>query len=119
MAKIAIFLLSGTASSEMAKAFHALLYARQLKEAGEEVKLVFDGAGTGWIPELGKPENRLHSLFLRVKELGVIDGVCDFCAGIYSNKEAIQQQGLPLAGEADGHPDIVRLVREGYQVVVL
>lgn len=32
----------------MARAVHAFLYARELKEHGHEVRLVFDGAGAEW-----------------------------------------------------------------------
>ena len=47
--KYLIILQAGTESHEgMARAVHALLYATELKEAGYEVALVFDGAGTEW-----------------------------------------------------------------------
>lgn len=117
--KIALLLHTGTASGGGVRALHAMMYACELKEAGEEAKLFFDGAGTGWIPELANPENRLHRWFLRAQELGVIGGVCDFCSGHHSDKAVIQQLGLPLAGEVGAHLDIVRLVREGYQIIVI
>lgn len=119
MAKVAILLLTGTAGGERAKAFHALLLARGLKEAGDEVKLIFDGAGTGWIGTFADPQDRLHSLYEQVKAMGVVHGVCDFCAGHYSDKDLVQKEGLPLRGEAGGHPDLVDLIRQGYQIIPL
>lgn len=119
MTKVAIVLLTGTAGGEGAKALHALLLAGQLKEAGEEVKLIFDGAGTGWIDEFTNPESRFHALYSQVKALGAIDGVCDFCAGHYSDKALVEKEGLSLRGEAQGHPNIVGLIQQGYQIIPL
>lgn len=119
MARVALMLLTGTEGGEGAKAYHALLFASQLHEAGQEVQLILDGAGTGWLKKWASPENRLHGLYQKVKALGLIAGACDFCAGHYSDKELVQTQGLCLLGEAEGHPDIAGLVKEGYQLLIL
>ncbi|MBI4287465.1 MAG: DsrE family protein [Chloroflexi bacterium] len=119
MAKIAIFLLSGVQDFHGTAAFHALLYARDLKGAKVDVKLVFDGAGTGWIDEWSKPENRTHKLYEEVRDSGAIGGVCDFCIGHYGNKERATGQGLSLLGESQGHPDVARFVAQGYQIIII
>lgn len=119
MAKIAIFLLSGIQDFHGAAAFHALTYSRDMKEANIEVKLIFDGAGTGWITEWSKPDNRLHKLFEEVKEAGIIDGACDFCIVHYGDKKVAAQEGLAMLGESQGHPNIARYVSQGYQIIVI
>lgn len=119
MSKIAIFLLSGVQDFHHAAAFHALTYARDLRSANIDVKLVFDGAGTGWITEWTKPENRLHSLFEEIKTAGLIEGVCEFCIGYYGNKELAQKEGLAMLTESQGHPNIASYVSEGYQIIVI
>ncbi|MBI4595114.1 MAG: DsrE family protein [Candidatus Tectomicrobia bacterium] len=119
MSKTAIFLLSGVQDFHHAAAFHALTYAHDLKTANIDVKLVFDGAGTGWITEWAKPESRLHQLFEEVKTSGLIDGVCEFCIGHYGNKELAQKEGLAMLCESQGHPNIARYVSEGYQIIVI
>lgn len=48
--RILIVLQAGTDSHEgRARALHSVLYATELREAGATVRLVFDGAGTGWL----------------------------------------------------------------------
>ena len=48
--RIRIVLQAGTDSHEgRARALHAVLYASELADAGATVRLVFDGAGTGWL----------------------------------------------------------------------
>lgn len=119
MTKVAIFLLSGVDDSHRTAAFHALLYARDLKAANVDAQLIFDGAGSGWIDEWSKPENRTRKLYEEVRDSGVITGVCDFCVGHYGDKTKVADQGLSLLDESNGHPDIARLVGQGYQVIVI
>ncbi len=76
MSRAAIILLAGT--NDLTRAFHALGFAKQFKESGVEVKLIFDGAGTGWVSEFVKPDHMLHTLYKALKEDGVIEGVCEF-----------------------------------------
>ncbi|MBI2861048.1 MAG: DsrE family protein [Chloroflexi bacterium] len=119
MTKVAIFLLSGVEDLHRTAAFHALLYARDLKAANVDVQFVFDGAGSGWIEEWSKPENRTHKLYEEVRNSGAIAGVCDFCVGHYGDKAKAADQGLSLLSESNGHPDIARFVGQGYQVIVI
>ena len=119
MTKVAIFLLSGVEDSHRTAAFHALLYARDLKAANIDVQLVFDGAGSAWIDEWSKPENRTHKLYEEVRDSGIIAGVCDFCVGHFGDKAKASGQGLSLLGGSGGHPDISRFVGQGYQVIVI
>ena len=39
---------------------NAMTIAKEFKEAGDEVSLIFDGGGTTWIPELASDEHRAH-----------------------------------------------------------
>lgn len=61
MAKISVVVLAGTeAHSDLARVLNALALTKEAKEAGDEVELVFDGAGVSWIPELDNAEHKLH-----------------------------------------------------------
>ncbi|MEN7972985.1 MAG: hypothetical protein ABFR47_04030 [Verrucomicrobiota bacterium] len=117
----AIVLQAGNETNEgMARAVHALLYARELAENGYEVALIFDGAGTGWANELRKPENPLHKHYLKVKELGLVEEICDYCAESFDVKASLpEQQRKLLVGDYEGHPSLVKWVERGYKVVVL
>jgi len=119
--KYAIVLQAGNETNEgKARAVHALLYATELAEQGYPVVLIFDGAGTGWANELRKPENPLHKHYLRIKELAVVEEICDYCADSFKVKENFpEQQRKLLVGDYDGHPSLVKWIEKGYRIIVL
>jgi len=120
MSQYLIVLQAGKESHEgLARAYHALLYAKDFQEKGHGAKLIFDGAGTEWVPELMKPEHKLHPLFKEVQATGSIDAICDFCAGAFGVKGAAQKCTIPMRSEFHGHPSIAKYAAEGYQILVL
>ncbi len=121
MQKIAIILHAEPGSQDaMGRAAHALLYTRELKEAGHEVKLIFDGGATKWVGELIKQDHPLASIFNAVKASGAISGVCEYCVGAFGgNTKDIEECGLPLAGDYMGHPSIASIIGDGFQVITL
>lgn len=117
MKKIAIIVHAS--ESKLARALHALLYAQELHEASNEVKVIFDGAGTVWIKQFEDPTNKYHPVYKAVKSLGVIAGVCEYCAGAFGVRENVQASGLAAMGERDGHPSIVQLIAADFQIITL
>lgn len=117
MKKFAIFVHAS--ENEGAKALHSLLYAHELHEAGNEVKVIFDGAGTIWIKKWEDPKHKLNPLFKAVKKLGVIEGVCEYCAGAFGVETEVRQSGLPALGQINGHPSLAQLVADDYQIITL
>ena len=119
--KFLIILQADTDRHEgLARALHALLYAKELKEGGYPVTLVFDGAGTGWAQALRDPKNKLHAKYAELKKLGVVEEICDFCAGAFKVKKGLKQMSdATLVGEFEGHPSLKKWVDQGYQIVVL
>ncbi|MBI2104392.1 MAG: DsrE family protein [Candidatus Omnitrophica bacterium] len=120
--KYAIILQAGKESHEgMARAVHAFLYAKELKEHGHKVVLIFDGAGTEWAEELSNPESQsqLKPMYDQLKQAGIVEIVCDFCAGAFAVKERLAQRQVPMTAEYAGHPSIAKWADEGYQLVVL
>ncbi len=118
MSKVAIIVHA--TESERGRALHALLYAQELHEAGIDVKLYFDGAGTVWVKTFEDPAYAFNPIYTAAKNLGVIAGVCDHCAHSFGVQEEIQASGLPmLAGKLEDHLSIVSLVKEGYLIITL
>ena len=116
MAKLAIVVLADTKSrGELGRAVNALMTAKELKEAGDEVAIVFDGAGTGWVGVFANPEHRYHRLWLDVKE--VVAGACAYCSAAYQVKDAVEAAGIPLLSDFDDHPSLRGYLVKGYQVV--
>ncbi|RLJ71407.1 hypothetical protein BCF55_1709 [Hydrogenivirga caldilitoris] len=116
MNKVAIVVLAGKETHEsLGRVANALEAVKEFKEAGDEVVLIFDGAGTEWVGELSKEEHLLNPLYKAVKDR--VKGVCSFCANAFGVKEEIERTGAPLLSEYDGHPSFKHLISEGYQVI--
>jgi hypothetical protein len=113
----AILVLAGTETrADLGRVVNALQIARELKESGDEVTIIFDGAGTQWIPELAAEQHKYHNLFVETQS--VISGACAYCAGAYAVREQIEKLDyVELLDEFDGHPSIRKLLSNGYRVI--
>jgi hypothetical protein len=59
--KVAIVILAGTETHEgLGRLVNALETAKEMKEAGDELRVVFDGAGTEGLATLSDPAHRRH-----------------------------------------------------------
>lgn len=123
--KFAIILQAGAEGHEQhARAFHSLLYAKELREKQYDVRLVFDGAGTEWIAQWSRPDEQegqdkaLAGLFQSMKQQGLTYAICDFCSGAFNVKDKLPD-GEPLEAQYMDHPSVATLVEDGYQVWIL
>lgn len=116
MAKVGIVVLADAETHEdMGRVSNALTSAKEFKEAGDGATIIFDGAGTRWVPELADPDHKLHDGFEAVKD--VVAGACHFCAGAFHVKDKVEKTDVPLLKEYSGHPSLQKLVSQGYQVI--
>lgn len=116
MAKVAIVLLADTDTKEsLGRMSNALTSVREFKEENQEVTLIFDGAGTKWIGELSDPDHKYNRHFESVKDN--IQGACAYCARAFGVKDEVQQGGVELLGDFEGHPSLAKLGTQGYQVI--
>jgi hypothetical protein len=116
MKKVAIFVHAG--ENELGRAVHGLLYAQEIHEAGGEVKLIFDGQGTLWIPRFEDPSHPMNPLYKKVKGLGVIEA-CESCAGAFNVQEDIKKANISSSKGNDGHASIAELINADYQIITL
>ena len=115
MNKVLVLVLADVETKgDLGRVVNALQTAKEFKEAGDEVRLVFDGAGTRWIGELGSTEHKYHSLFESVKDRA---GACSYCARAFGVKAAVEEQQVTLLDEFDGHPSLRTAVNDGYHVI--
>ncbi len=116
MSKIAIVIFSDTITVEaLGKISNAFMLASEAIEAGDELKIIFEGAATKWIGELEKEDHKLHGLYSGLKSS--ITGVCAYCAQAFGVKNEVEKSGLPLLSEYKKHPSLRSLFAEGYQVI--
>lgn len=116
MEKAAIVVLADTEShADLGRVVNALVATKEFKEAGDDVRLIFDGAGTRWPGVLSDPGHQAHKPFEAVRD--VVAGACGFCAHAFHAEEQVQDSEIKLLDEYEGHPSIKGLVDDGYQVI--
>lgn len=113
MKKMALFVFNGDPMCFI----HVLLNALDMQTRGYENRIVVEGAATGLIAELSKPDHPLHTLWEKVKKAGLVEGVCKACSQKMGTLQAAQEQGLALLDEMNGHPSMARFRQEGYELV--
>ncbi len=116
MLKVAVVILADTETrGDLGRLANALEAARELKEAGDEVKVIFDGAGTKWVPVLADSAHKYHRTFTELRE--VVAGACAYCARAFGVLEQVEAAGIPLLKEYRDHPSLRALMAEGYRVL--
>ncbi|MDF9746775.1 hypothetical protein [Natrinema salsiterrestre] len=116
MTKAAVIILAGTEShSDLGRLVNGLEAAKEFADnAEDELELIFDGAGTQWIPELEDEDHDYHDLYQSVSNEAA---ACDHCAGAFGVDQAINDAGVVTIDENDGHPSIRSLVDDDYEII--
>ena len=116
MSKVAIILLAAESTAEgTGRMANALTAALEFSEAGDEIKLFFDGAGVTWVPRLTDPEEKYARLFEKVRP--AVAGACLYCSRAYGVKDEVEASGVPFSADFKDHPSVRTLVEDGYQVI--
>ena len=123
MKKTAVIVLSDPKSGSEESAgrlFNALAAVYDFKQRGDEVQLLFAGAGTRWAGELVKSEHPFYNLFEAVKDK--VAGVSCGCADAFGAQDGVAASGLDLVTEnsvpnTSGLPSLARLTDEGYTIL--
>jgi predicted peroxiredoxin len=121
--KIAIIILSDPKAGDEAlgRAFNALATAHEALQAGDEVEVVFNGAGTRWAAELAKLTHPANGLYNAVRE--TIKGASCGCAAVFGATNSVEACGLPLLKDkvltgTPGLSNLRRYLAEGWQTLV-
>lgn len=108
------YLFYGMSGQQMCFA-HVFLNALDLHEAGNEVKIIFEGETVKLPPVFAKEKNPLYHKAL-VED--IIAGVCLACAQTMGVKKKIEELNLPLLSDMRGHAGMRRYLEDGYEVLV-
>ncbi len=115
MAKIAVILLADTDRPEgMGRMANALTTAKEAKDAGDDTRVILDGAGTKWGSELADKEHKYHRLFGAVS---AETGACAYCSRAYGVKDQVEAAGIRMIDEYEGHPSVRELIVGGFDVI--
>ena len=93
---------------------HVLMNALDLSGAGHEAKVIFEGASVKLLQVL---EDEVNPLYIKVKNAGLIAGVCIACSkvmGVYDKNSAY---GLPMLSDMNGHAGMKSYIEEGFEVI--
>lgn len=119
MSKTAIVVLSepkAGSDEALGRVFNALAAAYDFKQANEDVKILFQGAGTRWPEALQKSDHPGNKLYEAVADK--IEGVSCGCAEVFgadpSGLDLITDNAVP---GTSGVPSFVNLQKEGYSVI--
>ncbi|MCO4746262.1 MAG: DsrE family protein [Proteobacteria bacterium] len=123
MKKVAIVTHMEHASpADRGRMAHALHLARDLKDGGAEVKLVFGGKSVDWLAQLTNPERDKEHPFVRAYG-NVFDAVrdhaeaCNFCCIRFDATESVQAAGIPIRGEGKDHMNLAAYVLDGWELI--
>jgi len=123
MTKAAIVVFSDPKSDSeesLGRLFNALASTYDYKAHGDDVTLLFQGAGTRWIGEVSKAEHPAHQLFEAVKDK--VAGVSCGCADVFGATEEVEKSGFDLIKDnpvpgTSGLPSLRNLIADGYIVL--
>ncbi len=121
--KAAIVVLSDPKSGTdeaLGRLFNALAAAYDFKQRGDDVSILFHGAGTRWIGEVSESDHAAHALFEEVKDK--VAGVSCGCADVFGATEDAEKSGFDLIKDnavpgTTGLPSLQKLAAEGYTVL--
>ncbi|MBT2525623.1 DsrE family protein [Streptomyces sp. ISL-99] len=116
MSKVALIVLADTEThADLGRSYNALVTAKECMEAGDDVRLIFDGAGTKWPGVFADPKHDAHQAYQAVT--AVVAGTCKFCAQQFEAEKSARQAEVPMLDEYEGHPSLRSLISKGYQVL--
>ncbi len=116
MTNAAVIILAGTEGHEnLGRLVNGLETAKEFAQNdADDLELIFDGAGTQWIPELEDEDSDHRELYRAVKD---DTSVCDYCSGAFGVADAVADSGLVTLDDHDGHPSIRSLVDDDYEII--
>ncbi len=113
MKKTAMFVFNGDPMCFI----HVLLNALDMKEKGQEARIIIEGSAVKLIPELYNEGNPLNSLWKKVLEADLLEGVCRACAAKLGTLAEAESRDLPILDDMMGHPGMAGYQAQGYEVI--
>jgi hypothetical protein len=120
--KAAIVVLSDPkagAEESLGRVFNALSTAYDFKQKGDDVTILFQGAGTRWAGHLTKTDHPFHKLYKAVEDK--VAGVSCGCAEAFGATAEAENNGFALVKDnpvpgTSGLPSLRNLIQQGYSI---
>lgn len=100
----------------LGRVFNAMATAYEIKNAGEDVQIFFQGAGTRWPAVLLDANHPAHKLFKQIEDkvAGVSCGCADVFGANASGFDLITDNNVP---GTSGLPSVYNIQRQGFNVL--
>ena len=113
MKKVAMFVFNGSPTCFV----HVLLNALDMHARGDTVQIVMEGESTGLVAELSHPDNGLHGLWQKACEGNLIAGACKACAQKLGARQSVEEKGIALLDDMNGHPGMAAFRENGFEII--
>ena len=112
------FLLE-TSTEAIPQTVTSLEHAINLADAGHNVKIFLDGAGTAWPKYLeNNPDSPVFPAYEEAKRRGLIAGACGLCSVNFDTIEAVKEAGIDIYGDESTHGiDTPQLIADGFELI--
>jgi hypothetical protein len=116
MIKVAIVVLSEMEEhQDLGRVVNALQVAKEFRQSGDDVEVIFDGGGVVSAVQLADPEHRLHRAYELVEDK--VAGLCRYCARAFDVYERAEELELPFIAEFEQHPSLRSRVADGFEII--
>ena len=96
---------------------HVLLNGLDLHAAGREGLIVLEGESVTLVEKMSVPGHFLSDLYRKAESAGIIHGACKACSAKLKATKAVENAGIPLIGDMNGHPAMSGFLAQGYEVI--
>jgi len=118
MPNLGVVVLTDTKThADPGRAVNVIGTVKEAKEHGDDIKFIFDGAGTKWLAELSGEDHNAHSLYKAAEDQ--VTGACEFCSRGFDVRKKLEKLHIPLPADYEKHPGLRDLAAEGYEVRTL
>jgi hypothetical protein len=93
---------------------HIILNALDLFSAGNEVKIIFEGASCKLVSVF---ETENNPLYKKAKDANLFAGVCLACSKVLGVYEANAKSGLKMLDDMSGHAGMKPYADNGYKII--
>lgn len=104
-----------TATPTFGRVVNALIIAKDFKLAGDDVRLIFDGAKTKWLGVLSDPNHKAHQPYQDAAD--VVFGTCGHFARAFGAEHDVHEAHVDTLDEFHGRSSFRNLVNDGYTVI--
>jgi hypothetical protein len=113
--KLALVIYTTLDGAGHSAVYRAMMLADEAMRAGDDVAIVFDGAGSTALAAMLDPGHDLNRAWTKVAR--ALRGVCGYCAKSYGVADTLTAAGVPMLTDDRGHASIRNLLAEGRQVL--